>query len=81
MLELLKYIGLLIDVFVGDIGVGVREIGYLFGEYKWLKKYDIGVLIGKFLDFWGSKICIEVIGYGLVYYVKYLLNEEKDLFD
>ncbi|MEE3540894.1 NADP-specific glutamate dehydrogenase, partial [Pseudomonas aeruginosa] len=58
-----------------------REIGYLFGEYKRLKKYDTGVLTGKPLDFWGSKIRTEATGYGLEYYVKHLLNEEKDSFN
>ena len=81
MLELSKHIGPSIDVPAGDIGVGAREIGYLFGEYKRLKKYDTGVLTGKPLDFWGSKIRTEATGYGLVYYVKHLLNEEKDSFD
>src|SRR5574337_80736 len=52
MLELSKHIGPSIDVPAGDIGVGAREIGYLFGEYKRLKKYDTGVLTGKPLDFW-----------------------------
>lgn len=51
MLELSKHIGPSIDVPAGDIGVGAREIGYLFGEYKRLKKYDTGVLTGKPLDF------------------------------
>lgn len=81
MLELSKHIGPSIDVPAGDIGVGAREIGYLFGEYKRLKKYDTGVLTGKPLDFWGSKIRTEATGYGLVYYVKHLLNEEKDSFN
>jgi glutamate dehydrogenase (NADP+) len=45
----------ILDVPAGDIGVGGREIGYLFGAYKRLKQYDAGVLTGKPLDFWGSK--------------------------
>ncbi|WP_165004639.1 MULTISPECIES: NADP-specific glutamate dehydrogenase [unclassified Enterococcus] len=81
MLELSKHIGPSLDVPAGDIGVGAREIGYLFGEYKRLKQYDTGVLTGKPLNFWGSKIRPEATGYGLVYYVKHLLTEEKDSFD
>lgn len=81
MLELAKHIGPSIDVPAGDIGVGAREIGYLFGEYKRLKQYDAGVLTGKPIDFWGSKIRTEATGYGLVYYVKHLLKEEKDTFE
>ncbi|EOH86417.1 NADP-specific glutamate dehydrogenase [Enterococcus villorum] len=81
MLELAKHIGPSLDVPAGDIGVGAREIGYLFGEYKRLKQYDAGVLTGKPLDFWGSKIRTEATGYGLVYYVKHLLKEEEDSFE
>ncbi|MGM9902639.1 MAG: NADP-specific glutamate dehydrogenase [Enterococcus sp.] len=81
MLELAKHIGPSVDVPAGDIGVGAREIGYLFGEYKRLKQYDAGVLTGKSLDFWGSKIRTEATGYGLVYYVKHLLKEEQDTFE
>ncbi|MEY8446459.1 NADP-specific glutamate dehydrogenase [Enterococcus ratti] len=80
MLELAKHIGPSMDVPAGDIGVGAREIGYLFGEYKRLKQYDAGVLTGKPLDFWGSKIRTEATGYGVVYYVKHLLQEEQDSF-
>lgn len=80
MIELSKHIGPSIDVPAGDIGVGAREIGYLFGEYKRLKQYDAGVLTGKPLDFWGSKIRTEATGYGLVYYVKHLLHAENDSF-
>ena len=80
MLELSKHIRPSIDVPAGDIGVGAREIGYLFGEYKRLKQYDAGVLTGKPLDFWGSKIRTEATGYGLVYYVKHLLHAENDSF-
>ena len=55
MTELSKHIGPDLDVPAGDIGVGGREIGYLFGAYKRLKQYDAGILTGKPLDFWGSK--------------------------
>ncbi|WP_438761662.1 NADP-specific glutamate dehydrogenase [Enterococcus sp. AZ194] len=80
MTELSKHIGPNIDVPAGDIGVGGREIGYLFGAYKRLKQYDAGVLTGKPLDFWGSKGRTEATGYGLVYYVKHLLANSKDSF-
>ncbi|KAF1297473.1 glutamate dehydrogenase [Enterococcus sp. JM4C] len=80
MTELSKHIGPDTDVPAGDIGVGGREIGYLFGAYKRLKQYDAGILTGKPLDFWGSKGRTEATGYGLVYYVKHLLANDKDSF-
>ncbi|OFI49314.1 glutamate dehydrogenase [Floricoccus tropicus] len=75
MTELSKHIGPDTDVPAGDIGVGGREIGYLFGAYKRLKQYDAGVLTGKPLDFWGSKGRTEATGYGAVYFVKHLLAD------
>ena len=81
MTELSKHIGPNIDVPAGDIGVGGREIGYLFGAYKRLKQYDAGVLTGKPLDFWGSKGRTEATGYGLVYFVKHLLANDQDSFE
>ena len=80
MTELAKHIGPDLDVPAGDIGVGVREIGYLFGAYKRLKQYDAGVLTGKPLDFWGSKNRTEATGYGAVYFVKHLLKDLKENF-
>lgn len=80
MTELVKHIGPDTDVPAGDIGVGGREIGYLFGAYKRLKQYDAGVLTGKPLDFWGSKGRAEATGYGAVYFVKHLLNDLNDTF-
>ncbi|ASZ07085.1 glutamate dehydrogenase [Enterococcus thailandicus] len=80
MLELSKHIGPSLDVPAGDIGVGGREIGYLFGAYKRIKQYDAGVLTGKPLNFWGSKVRTEATGYGLVYFVKHLLAQEQDSF-
>ncbi|MDK4352399.1 NADP-specific glutamate dehydrogenase [Enterococcus thailandicus] len=80
MLELSKHIGPSLDVPAGDIGVGGREIGYLFGAYKRIKRYDAGVLTGKPLNFWGSKVRTEATGYGLVYFVKHLLAQEQDSF-
>lgn len=80
MLELSKHIGPNTDVPAGDIGVGAREIGYLYGAYKRLKQYDAGVLTGKPLGFWGSQTRTEATGYGLVYFVKHLLKDQEDDF-
>lgn len=80
MTELAKHIGPDLDVPAGDIGVGGREIGYLFGAYKRLKQYDAGVLTGKPLDFLGSKNRTEATGYGAVYFVKHLLKDLKENF-
>lgn len=76
MTELIKHIGPDTDVPAGDIGVGGREIGYLFGAYKRMKQYDTGILTGKPLDFWGSKARTEATGYGTVYFVKHLLEDQ-----
>lgn len=81
MTELARHIGPDLDVPAGDIGVGGREIGYLYGTYKRLKQYDAGVLTGKPLGFWGSKVRTEATGYGAVYFVKHLLNDLKDDFN
>lgn len=78
MTELSKHIGPDTDVPAGDIGVGGREIGYLFGAYKRLKQYDAGVLTGKPLDFWGSKGRTEATGYGAVYFVKHLYADSDE---
>lgn len=80
MTELSKHIGPNLDVPAGDIGVGAREISYLFGTYKRLREYDAGVLTGKPLDFNGSLGRTEATGYGLVYFVKYLLQDLADSF-
>lgn len=80
MTELSKHIGPNLDVPAGDIGVGGREISYLFGTYKRLREYDAGVLTGKPLDFNGSLGRTEATGYGLVYFVKYLLQDLNDSF-
>ena len=75
MTELYRYIGLNVDVPAGDIGVGGREIGYLFGQYKRIRdSYDAGVLTGKRVDFWGSLTRTEATGYGLLYFVKNMLD-------
>lgn len=73
MNELYKYIGPDVDVPAGDIGVGGREIGYLFGQYKKLKGEFTGVLTGKGAGWGGSFIRPEATGYGLVYFVSEIL--------
>ena len=70
MTELHRYIGADVDVPAGDIGVGGREIGYLFGQYKFLKNNFTGVLTGKGLEFGGSLARTEATGYGLLYFVE-----------
>lgn len=73
MTELQKYIGPDMDVPAGDIGVGGREIGYMYGQYKRLKGYQNGVLTGKGLDYGGSLARTEATGYGLVYFAQEML--------
>jgi len=75
MTELYRHIGPDIDVPAGDIGVGAREIGYLFGQYKRLRNsYDAGVLTGKGLTYGGSLARKEATGFGLIYFVNEMLN-------
>ena len=74
MTELAKHIGADTDVPAGDIGVGAREIGYLFGQYKRLRNEFTGVLTGKGRTYGGSLIRPEATGYGAVYYVVELLK-------
>ena len=73
MLELSKHIGPNTDVPAGDIGVGAREIGYMFGQYKRIKNEFTGVLTGKSYDWGGSLIRPEATGYGLVYFLQEML--------
>jgi glutamate dehydrogenase (NADP+) len=73
MLELWNYIGPEMDVPAGDIGVGGREIGYLFGMYKKLKREHSGVLTGKGINWGGSLIRPEATGFGCVYFAKEML--------
>ena len=73
MTELASHIGRNTDVPAGDIGVGSREIGYLFGQYKRLRNEFTGVLTGKGLSYGGSLIRPEATGYGNVYFVKNML--------
>ncbi|MCY8859366.1 NADP-specific glutamate dehydrogenase [Bacillus atrophaeus] len=82
MTELCKYIGPDQDVPAGDIGVGAREIGYLFGQYKKIKGgYEAGVLTGKSPGFGGSLIRTEATGYGTVYFMQELLKDNSLTFE
>ncbi len=74
MTELARHIGADTDVPAGDIGVGGREIGYMFGQYKRIKNLYEGVLTGKGLPYGGSLARTEATGYGLVYIVENMLN-------
>lgn len=74
MTELQRHIGADTDVPAGDIGVGAREIGYLFGQYKRIKNVYEGVLTGKGLSWGGSLARTEATGYGLIYLVEEMLN-------
>ncbi len=74
MTELCKYIGPDTDVPAGDIGVGAREVGYLFGQYKRIRNEFTGVLTGKGLPYGGSLIRPEATGYGAVYYTAEMLG-------
>ncbi len=78
MTELSKYIGADMDVPAGDIGVGGREIGYLFGQYKRIKGIYEGVLTGKGLSYSGSLARKEATGYGLIYFTEEMLNNRND---
>lgn len=78
MTELFRHITADTDVPAGDIGVGGREIGFLFGQYKRLKNEFTGVLTGKGLEYGGSLIRPEATGYGCVYFVQEMLGTRKD---
>ncbi len=79
MTELYKYVGPDVDVPAGDIGVGAREIGYLYGQYKRIKGcYENGVLTGKGLSYGGSLIRPEATGFGAVYYTQEVLKHFGD---
>ncbi len=78
MTELFKYIGPFTDVPAGDIGVGAREISYLFGQYKRIVNEFTGTLTGKGLAFGGSLIRTEATGYGCVYFAKEMLAMKGD---
>jgi len=81
MSELSRHIGEDTDVPAGDIGVGAREIGYLFGQYKRLQNRFVGVLTGKAPSYGGSLIRPEATGYGSVYFMKAMLEHKKDSLD
>jgi glutamate dehydrogenase (NADP+) len=82
MTELYRHIGEHTDVPAGDIGVGGREIGYLFGQYKRItNRYESGVLTGKGLTWGGSQVRTEATGYGTVFFVEEMLRARRDSFD
>jgi glutamate dehydrogenase (NADP+) len=78
MTELYRHIGADVDVPAGDIGVGGREIGYMFGQYKRITNQFTGVLTGKALEYGGSLIRTEATGYGAVYFLQYMLENIRD---
>ena len=80
MTELSKHIGADTYVPAGDIGVGGREIGFLFGQYKRLRNENVGVLTGKGLSYGGSLARTEATGYGLCYYTEAMLNDHGNSF-
>lgn len=81
MTELYRHIGPDIDVPAGDIGVGAREIGYLYGQYRRIRgAFENGVLTGKGLAYGGSLVHPEATGFGAVYYVGEVFKHEKDAF-
>nr|WP_246211637.1 NADP-specific glutamate dehydrogenase [Phytoactinopolyspora alkaliphila] len=82
MTELGRHVGEYLDVPAGDIGVGAREIGYLFGQYKRMtNSYESGVLTGKGLTWGGSQVRKEATGYGTVYFVNEMLKAHGQSFD
>lgn len=74
MSELYRHIGADVDVPAGDIGVGTREVGYLFGMYKKLANQFTGVITGKGLDWGGSQVRTQATGYGLIYFMSRMLE-------
>ncbi len=82
MTELYRHLGEYTDVPAGDIGVGAREIGYLFGQYKRLtNRYEAGVLTGKGLMYGGSRARTEATGYGCVYFVDQMMRTRSTSFE
>ncbi len=82
MTELWRYVGEYTDVPAGDIGVGGREIGYMFGQFKRLtSRYEAGVLTGKGLDYGGSLVRTEATGYGATFFVDEMLKVRQDSFE
>lgn len=78
MTELYRHVGANVDVPAGDIGVGGREIGYMFGQYKRITNEFTGVLTGKGLEYGGSLIRTEATGYGAVYFLQNMLEAKGD---
>lgn len=82
MTELYRHIGPDVDVPAGDLGVGAREIGYMYGQYRRIRgAYENGVLTGKGLPFGGSLVRPEATGYGAVYYTAEVFKHENDSFE
>ena len=81
MTELYRYIGADVDVPAGDIGVGAREIGYFYGQYKRITGLYEGVLTGKGLSYGGSLARTQATGYGLVYFTREMLAEKGEGFE
>jgi len=81
MTELYKYVGADVDVPAGDIGVGAREVGYMYGQYKRIKGIYEGVLTGKGLTYGGSLARKEATGYGLVYFTREMLKAAGTSFE
>lgn len=81
MTELQRHVGQDTDVPAGDIGVGAREIGYLFGQYKRIRNEHVGVLTGRGLSYGGSLARKEATGYGLVYITAEAMKERGDSFE
>ncbi|MCP4708826.1 MAG: NADP-specific glutamate dehydrogenase [Planctomycetes bacterium] len=81
MSELFRHLGADIDVPAGDIGVGAREVGFLFGQYKKLTRRFEGVFTGKGLDYGGSLVRTEATGYGAVYFCEEMLKDRGTSFD
>ena len=82
MTELYRHIGQDVDVPAGDIGVGAREVGYMFGQYKRIRNaYEGGVLTGKAISYGGSLARKEATGYGLIFYVREMLKAHQNSFE
>ena len=82
MTELYRHIGQDVDVPAGDIGVGAREVGYMFGQYKRIRNaYEGGVLTGKAISYGGSLARKEATGYGLIFYVREMLKAHQNCFE
>jgi glutamate dehydrogenase (NADP+) len=81
MTELYRHVGADVDVPAGDIGVGGREIGYMFGQYKRITNHFTGVLTGKGIEYGGSLIRTEATGYGAVYFLEKMLTRVGDSID